>query len=137
MKSEDGVSSVSASHVDGSIRSIVEVGEPPLDRDGKQIGPVPETVTTLIMSDTGMVNKVLQVRADIDKEEEEAKKAERDGKPVKKGLRKAVLGKVWWGKAGRRQQQAMAKAKAHRGEVKVSVTDRGVVVSVPAAGKQA
>lgn len=131
--SENGQSSISASHDDGSILLTRVAGEPPLDQKGKQTGPIPTTVMTLIRSNLDKVNRVYQLRADLDDETVEIKKLMRDGKPPKKGVKKAVLGIFPWGEAGWLYRREMAHAKAHRGEVEVIITERGVVVSVIAA----
>lgn len=119
---KDQQSTVSASYVDGSFRLSKSVGETPRDGKGKQVGPTPKFITTLINSDTNKVMEVHRLRAEI-------AAAERGKGPGAKEDKKATgTGFLPFFNAGRKEQQRREHAKAHLGEVVTTISNRGVLV---------
>lgn len=117
LRHTDGRVALSVSYVDGSVRLVKAVGEPPRNEHGVQTGPQPESFATLLRSDPAKVMEVHLRRQEIANEEKEKEEEETAAKNTKKS------------KVGRRERKLRERAKAHLGEVVLTVSDRGVVVS--------
>lgn len=124
-------SAVSVSRTDGSVLLSTLVGEAPRDADGRKVGPTPRKTAMLAQSDPAKVEKVRQTRRDIIEHENAAKEDSRakSNKSGKKGVVAVLKRLMPFGKGGWLRRRARKHAKAHLGEVFMTVTNRGVVVS--------
>jgi len=120
---------VSVSNVDGSILFSKLAADAPRDEDGRNIGPIPRATETLVQSDPVRLEKVRQTRLEIKEEEEEARRRAKSGESGKRGVVAALKRLMPFGKGGWLRRRAREHAKAHLGEVILSVTNRGVLVS--------
>ena len=126
LHSVDGPSAVYCSPVDAAVvfSTAVEGGE---TDDG--FAPV-EVISTLIHSDRRKVAKARRVRREIAEEDAERKRAGGEGGAIaKKGKLETVRGWLPFGKNGFRRRRAREHARKHFGEVGLTITDRGVLVS--------
>lgn len=116
--SHDQKSAVYPSPSDASVVFETAVGVVPPDAQG----PAPRATTTIIAADPKKVAKALKLRAEITGEASST--ASETGGKIAELMRWLPFGERGW-----RQRRAMEKAKAHLGEVFVSITYRDVVVS--------
>jgi len=120
---------LSVSRTDGSILFSTPADSTPRDEHGGNIGPMPRATEILIQSDAATVKKVRQIRREIAEEAKEAESRAKSGEGRKKGVVAGVKRRMPFGKGGWLRRRARAHAKAHLGEVTMTVTNRGVVVS--------
>ncbi|CAM9322967.1 unnamed protein product [Ectocarpus sp. 12 AP-2014] len=128
-------SRIFASREDGAIVFAKATGEPPRDADGRVTGPTPETITTLVSSDPGKVNKRHAIRAELLAEELYERLAEAEGHTGKQGALATIAGWMPFGKGGFLRRRARERAKAHMGEVNLYVTN-GVTWRVPSMERE-
>ncbi|CAM9131182.1 unnamed protein product [Pylaiella littoralis] len=113
--SPERTSMIYASAVDASVVFETLVGAVPRGA----AGPSPRVSTTLIAGDPKKIARVHRLRAEL-LEEEDTRIAER-------GRMGAVMGWMPFGKDGWRQRRARENAKAHLGEVTMTITSRGIL----------
>ncbi|CAM9908868.1 unnamed protein product [Scytosiphon promiscuus] len=97
-------------------------GKAPLDAHGRPVGAPPGKSVVLAFPDRDKMAKVFRNREDMDDEDAERARVAAGGKPKKVA---AVMGWLPFGKHGFLRTRQRRHARAHRGETKAEITDRG------------
>ncbi|CAB1111627.1 unnamed protein product [Ectocarpus sp. CCAP 1310/34] len=112
----------------GSVVHAASVGRVPRDEEGREIGPVPQKLMTVLTPNEQQMSKIERNRSEIWAQRLERSKALREGRELKRSKVAAIMSALPFGKNGFRRRRAREHAEAHLMEATLKLTNRGTLV---------